>query len=162
MKQPVEVKIKETRPMTVAFIAVTGPYSGIPAAFGKLYPWVMSKGYQPVGAAMAVYYTSPADTPEHQARWELRTELAGEVAPLTPDENGLGVKRVEGAQVAFALHKGPYQKIEAAYSAIFEWITANGYQISGPVEESYLNDPARTPPEELLTEIRIPVRKKQG
>ena len=32
--------------------------------------------------------------------------------------------------------------------------------MSGPVEELYLNNPTKTPVEEPLTEIRIPVSKK--
>jgi len=35
----------------------------------------------------------------------------------------------------------------------------NGYEIVGPATEVYLSNPAETPPEELLTEVRFPVRK---
>ena len=36
----------------------------------------------------------------------------------------------------------------------------NGYEIAGPAEEVYLNDPQSVPKEELLTEARFVVRVK--
>jgi effector-binding domain-containing protein len=35
----------------------------------------------------------------------------------------------------------------------------NGYEIAGPPEEVYLNDPNVTPRDEILTEVRFPVKK---
>jgi len=40
------------------------------------------------------------------------------------------------------------------------WIAENGYEVVGPSEEVYLSNPQGTPPAELLTEVRFPVRKK--
>jgi effector-binding domain-containing protein len=60
--------------------------------------------------------------------------------------------------MAHAVHKGPYEACEPAYLALFDWITKNGYTISGPVREVYPNDPREVPPEEILTLIYIPVR----
>lgn len=76
------------------------------------------------------------------------------------DERGLGVKRVEGAEVASTMHKGPFDQVGATYGALAGWIAENGYEIVGPGEETYLSAPDETPPEELLTEVRFPVRKK--
>ena len=159
MSPPIEVAVKETEPMTAAFIAMKGPYAQIPAAFGNLYGWIVANGYTPSGPAMAVYYTMPDQVPEDQALWELRSQIAEDVAASGPDEQGLGVKRVEAAQVATAMHKGPYEDVGATYYALTAWVAENGYEIVGPYEESYFNDPAETPIEELLTEIRFPVRK---
>jgi len=41
------------------------------------------------------------------------------------------------------------------------WVD-NGYEIVGPYEEVYLSDPGKTMPEELLTEVRFPVKKRSG
>jgi AraC family transcriptional regulator len=147
-------------PMMVAFISMKGPYDQIPAAFGKLYGWISEKGYRPDGPAMAVYYTIPGQTPEDKSLWELRSQLLGDVAATGPDEQGLGVKRVEGVQVVATLYKGPYEQVEETYKALTDWVIENGYEIIGPYEELYLNDPSQTSPEEALTEIRFPIHKK--
>ena len=160
MSASIKTTVKKTRPVTVAFIRVKGSFTQIPACFGKLYGWIMEKGYKPSGPAMAVYYTVPGQVPDDQLVWELRSQISGKVADSGPDEQGLGVKRLESIQVVTAMHKGPYESIEPTYNALMEWVAKNGYEIDGPFEELYFNDPSNTPAEEALTEIRFPVKKK--
>ena len=156
----IEVTVKKTEPMIMAFVSMKGPYTLIGETFGTLYHWIVEKGYVPAGAPIGVYFNAPGQVPDEELLWELRSPIAGEVAPSGPDEQGLGVKKVEGAEVASTMHKGPYDQVGATYGALAGWIAENGYQIVGPGEEVYLSDPDKTPPEELLTEIRFPVRKR--
>ncbi len=156
----IEVTVKKTEPMTVAFVSMKGPYSLIGEAFGKLYGWIGEKGYIPAGPPMGTYFNAPGQVPEEELLWEIRSPIAGDVAPLDPDEQGLGVKQVEGAEVAATTHKGPYDQVGATYGALAGWIMEHGYDIVGPGEEIYLSEPEKTPPEELLTEVRFPVRKR--
>ena len=160
MSPSIEVVVKQVEPVTVAFHGVTGHPSQIPAALGKLYDWIGGKGYKPRGPAIAVYHDIPGEVPESQLRWEVRSALSGSVAESAPDRDGLGVKRLSAAQVAAAMHKGPYKQAGETYEALLGWVAENGYEIIGPAEELYFNDPSKTPPTEPLTEIRLPVRKK--
>ena len=89
-----------------------------------------------------------------------RSPIAGEMAQSGPDERGLGVKKVEEAEVASAMHRGPFDQVGATWGALVGWIMENGYQIMGPGEEIYLTDPDKTPPQELLTEVCFPVKKQ--
>ena len=160
MSSLIKATVKQTEPMTVAFLSVKGHFSQIPTAFGRLYSWISEKGYKPRGPAITVYYDVPGQVPDDQLRWELRSQISEDIAAIGPDEQGLGVKRVGVAQVVTTMHKGPYEKIEGTYRALIDWVSENGYEINGPFEELYFNDSART--EELLTEIRFPVSKKQA
>jgi len=160
VKMAIEVTVKKTEPMTVAFVSMKGPYTLMEEAFGRLYGWIGQKGYIPAGPPLGTYFNDPQQVPAAELLWELRSPIAGDVTPIGPDKRGLGVKRVEGAEVAATMHKGPYDKIGAIYGALVGWIAANGYEIAGPPEEVYLSDPGKTPPQELLTEVRFPVRKR--
>jgi effector-binding domain-containing protein len=40
----------------------------------------------------------------------------------------------------------------------FAWIETQGLRISGPIREVYPNDPRFVKPEEIITEIFVPVR----
>ena len=156
-----EVTVKKTEPRTVAFVAMKGPYTKIPEAFPKLFGWLIrEKGYIPAGPPIGVYFNAPGEVPGEEPLWEIQCPVGGDVAPIGPDERGLGVKRVEGVEVASTVYKGPYDQVAATYEALVGWITGNGYEIAGAVEEIYLNEPDKTPPEELLTELRLPVRKR--
>jgi len=156
----IEVRVKKTEPMTVAFLSMKGPYTLIGDSFGKLYGWIGEKGYVPAGPPMGVYFNAPGQVPESELAWELAAPLAGDVAPSGPDERGISVKKVEGAEVASTMHKGPFEQVGTTYGALVAWIMENGYEIVGPSTEVYLSNPAETPPEELLTEVTFPVRRK--
>lgn len=145
--------------MTVAFINVKGDFSQIPMTFKKLYGWIAQKGYKPVGAAIAVYHNIPGEVPDEELSWELRSQLSGDIAEVEADSEGLGVKRLGATEMATTIYKGPYENIEQVYTALNTWVSTNDYEVSGPVEELYLNDPTITG-EEPLTEIRFPVRKR--
>jgi AraC family transcriptional regulator len=156
----IEVTIKKREPMTVAFISMKGPYTQMNEAFGKLYSWIGEKGYTPAGPPMATYFNAPGQVPAEELLWEIQSPIAGDVAPSGPDELGLRVKRVEGAEVAATMHKGPFDKVGESYGALAGWIEESGYQITGPSMEIYLSEPEKTPPQELLTEVMFPVRKR--
>ena len=159
MATPIEVTVKETEPVLVAFIAMKGPYTQISEAFGKLYGWIGQKGYIPAGPPSGSYFNVPGEVPDEELSWELRSPIAGDVAPSGPSMQGLGVKRLGRARVAAAIHKGPFDTVGATYEAMANWINENGYEIVGPADEVYLSNPQDTAPEELLTEVRFPVRK---
>ena len=160
MNLSIDIKVKDIKPMTVAFINVKGHYSQIPATFEKLYGWIAQKGYKPIGPAIAVYYNIPGQVPDDELSWELRSQLSGNVAEVEPDEEGLGVKKLDAIKMATTIYKGPYENVEASYTALQTWVMTNGYEMSGPPEELCLNDPTKTPEEEPLTEIRFPICKK--
>jgi AraC family transcriptional regulator len=56
-------------------------------------------------------------------------------------------------------HRGPYEGLLATWQKVMgEWMPASGLTIRhAPTFEIYVNDPDNTPPDELLTEICIPV-----
>ena len=160
MASRIEVTVKKTESMTVAFISKKGPYTMISDAFGKLYGWIGEKGHIPAGPPLGVYFNAPEHVPAEELLWEICSPIAGDVAPSGPDEKGLGVKRVEGAKVAATVHKGPFDQVGHTIHALEAWIAENGYEIVGHYEEAYLSEPGKTTPEELLTELRFPVKKR--
>lgn len=159
MSPSIQVTVKEMEPATLAFVSMKGPYTQISEAFGKLYGWIGQKGYVPSGPPSGMYFNMPGQVPNDQLAWELRSPIAGDVAPSGPDQQGLGIKRVAATQAATTMHKGPYEKVGEIYQALAGWIAQNGYEVAGPPEEVYLTNPAETRPEDLLTEIRFPIRK---
>lgn len=153
----IKPEIKDIDGMTVAFIKVRGSFTQIPSTFGKLYTWISAEGYQPIGPAMAVYYTIPKQVPEDELEWELRSQLSGDVPEIPTNSEGLGVKHLDSSHVVSVMHKGPYEALEEVYYSLGEWIEEKKYQMVGPPEELYYNSPEEVSESELLTEIRFPV-----
>jgi AraC family transcriptional regulator len=155
-----EPTVKQTQPMTVAFISMKGSLSLIDSAFGRLFSFVAESGFLPAGPPSGVYFNAPGEVPEQEMKWELCVPIAGICNPSGPDKNGLGFRNLEETTVASAVHKGPFSNIGNTYEKLASWIAESEYKIAGPSEEVYLTEPGNTPPAEILTEIRFPVEKK--
>lgn len=153
-------EITKTDPQTVAYITMHGPYSQTPEGYGMLYGWVAQHGLTPTGMPAAVYLTMPGvDQSQADAIWELWAPVVGDLTELAPDETGIGIKRIGSLTVASTMHRGPYESVGPTYETLFTWIAGNGYRPDGPPAEFYYSDPDETPPEEYLTEVRIPVAR---
>lgn len=153
-----DAQIKTAGPLTVAYAVMHGPYSQMPEGYGRLYQWIEHYGLQPTGMPEAIYLTLPDVTPEDQAEYELWAPIAGGAGTTSPEEDGVGVKRIEAETVAATVHRGSYDDLPATYSELYRWVGEHGYQVVGPPREVYLSDP-KTGPEETLTEIQFPVTK---
>ncbi|MDD4295455.1 MAG: GyrI-like domain-containing protein, partial [Ruminiclostridium sp.] len=79
-----------------------------------------------------------------------------------PETDRIKVKVLEGVkEMACVVHKGSFQTLHKAYNAISQWIEENGYEIIGSQRELYLKGEWITnDPDEYVTEIQFPVRKK--
>jgi effector-binding domain-containing protein len=71
------------------------------------------------------------------------------------------LKTTEPQEVAFAVHKGSYQKLGEVFGKLVQWIEENGYEIVGPSVTVCYNDPHTTPEEELVSECQFLVRKRE-
>lgn len=98
----------------------------------------------------------PKLTDETKLRYDACITVKADVQP----KGELGVQTLKGGKYAVFLHEGPYEKFNEMYDLIFsEWLPRSGYKLrETPCYELYLNrNPKRTKPENLRTEIHIPI-----
>ena len=63
--------------------------------------------------------------------------------------------------MASCTYQGSYTQITEVYAAVIAWMEANGYEPAGPMFNIYHVSPHETHnPEEFVTEICYPVKKK--
>jgi AraC family transcriptional regulator len=82
--------------------------------------------------------------------------IKGNVKP----KGEVGVQALKGGKYAVFLHEGPYEKFSETYDLIYsEWLPRSGFKLrETPCYELYLNkNPKRTKPENLRTEIHVPI-----
>lgn len=70
------------------------------------------------------------------------------------------LKEIPAETVVHKSGKGPYSLIPETIQELNLWIKENGHTPAGPPVGVYLNNPMM-PPEELLWEIRIPLKVKE-
>jgi AraC family transcriptional regulator len=68
-------------------------------------------------------------------------------------------KTMDAGEYAMFLHKGSYANLKLFYNEIGDWIVQSRVELRDlPMFEKYLNrDPRRTKPENLKTEIYVPI-----
>jgi len=136
-----------------------GTYALIPELLMNVYEY--SREMKAVIAGPPVFLcheTSPEAVREAQENSNADIEIAW---PVTGPVKGTGEIRayqLPGGKMAHILHKGPYASCEPTYLRLFAWISENGLTICGPVREVYPNDPREVAPEDIITEIYVPVK----
>ena len=133
-----------------------GPYFEIARAFDRLSATLGPRGLFPMaGHMIGVYYDDPAATPAPNLTSHAGIELP-EPAPIAaPLEEMI----LPAGPLAVLTYTGPYSGLPAAYDQLYrDWLPKSSHHPAhAPVFEVYLNTPLDTAPENLITEICLPL-----
>lgn len=133
-----------------------GSYMEIARAFEKLDVVIDTRGLWPqVRGMVGVYYDDPAATKPA----DLRSHAGVVVEAALPPVDGLEDVHLTGGRTAMLRYKGHYSGLPAAYTHLFgTWLPASGFDAAqAPSFEIYINSPMDTAPENLLTDICLPL-----
>ena len=152
---PIEITDHPAR--RLAALRHTGPYIQIGATYEKLGSIFAARNLWPAARGMlAVYYDDPdAVAPE---------ALTSDAGIIVDDDfampEGLDEVAVPGGRMAVMHYKGPYAGLPAAYEYLYgQWLPGSGEEPrDAPPFEIYLNEPSTTAPDDLLTDICVPIR----
>lgn len=150
------IAIRQDPARRLAALPHNGAYHDINRAYDKLGAILGARGLWPqAGAMVAVYYDDPAATPPADLTSHAGVAFGPEVVLDAP----LEVVHLPAGPHAVLRYKGPYSGLSAAYGHLFGWLPTSGHDpADSPVFEIYLNTPMDTAPEDLLTEICVPLR----
>ena len=56
-------------------------------------------------------------------------------------------------------HVGPYDQVAGSFQQLDGYLRSMGLRTKSPGHEIYINDPARVPPAELKTIVRLPASR---
>lgn len=106
------------------------------------------------------FYGINWDDPEITAEEKVRYDACISINSNTSVAEEFSEKTILGGRYLCFLYEGDYQNLGLVYDHIFKrWILEKEYELrEQPVFEQYINNMAITPPEELLTEIFIPIK----
>lgn len=134
----------------------TGPYLQIDAAMGKLFGTLAQAGLLGPNTRMqAVFY----DDPDLVAADDLRSAACSPCADDLELPEGVQELLRPAGSYAKLEYTGPYADMKDAYRWLYGvWLPSSGYEISErPGFETYLNSPVDTKPEDLRSDIYLPV-----
>lgn len=153
-----QAEVKEIPMRNVVYIRLTGDYkmNDYAGTWMRLVDFVQEQ-HLPMGdvCPLCMYH----DDPKVTSADKLRTDVCM-VMPVLPEPKGeIGTKQIPAGRYATFIYKGSYDHLQAVYDTVYaRKIPELGCALRDePGYERYLNDPCTTKPEDLLTEICIPV-----
>jgi len=148
-----EVVIKEGKSFWYAYMEFGGSFDRMEKSIQTFMGEFFKQGLAPAGPFIGVYFNDPSKVKPEELKWNLGFTVSNDAKVQSP----LKKTEFKHKTVAVYLHIGPYENTGKAYDKIFKYVKDHGYKITRPTYEKYLNDPRQVRPEELKTEVIVPV-----
>lgn len=151
-------EIREVAARNVIYIRLFGDYkmNDYGGTWMRLIQFVNEEKL-PMGdvSPYCIYHDDPKVTPADKLRTDVCMVIPAEVAP----KGDVGFKQLPTGRYAVFTYKGSYEHLQSVYDTIYgKFIPEMECTLRDESSaERYLNDPCVTKPEDLLTEIYIPV-----
>ena len=151
-------KFVELENKNAIYIRLIGAYSELDfsGTWGKLWNFVKEQKLYSAGIEhIGIYHDDPKVTESKK----LRSDVCLIIQKSVQAQGEIGMKEIQGGKYAVFLHIGPYNEVGIVYDAIFsKWLPESGRELRNvPMFEKYINDPLRTTPDKLKTELYIPI-----
>ena len=155
-------EIRQLAPVRLAAIRHKGDYMGVGKAFESIFMWNAKAGVAGDNPrTIGVYYDDPSTVDVADLRSDAGIVINAD-AKIPENEAGAEIRDVDlpAGRYAVVTFKGAYAELPKAYDWLFTgWLPESGEEAGdSPVYEEYLNDPATTPPADLLTNICLPLK----
>ena len=151
-----DVTIRNEPDYRLAAIPHRGPYNEVGKCFDKCATIFSARNLWPYARGMiGVYY----DDPHQTAAKDLRSH-AGVIVPETASvPEDMEDITLAGGRAGVLRFVGPYAGLSAAYDYLYGvWLRESGEEPrNAPAYENYLNHPQDTKPDDLVTEVCLPL-----
>lgn len=125
-------------------------------AFNKLMSYVLAH-HKPeeVRHCVAIYPDDPE--PGQEVRFDAGVIFADGAEPAAPE--GLAYQTLPGGRWAVFRHVGPYDTLWQTWQAAYrDWLPTSGHELRDAIPfEDYVDDPSQIAPEQLRTDLYIPI-----
>lgn len=120
-------------------------------AFKKVSDYIQSQNAKTTGACFTLWHTA-SDTYTNE-----EVEVIFPIDRPLESTKELNVYTLPEVQVASTIHQGNFDDFTGAHVALLTWIEDNGYRVSGPFREIYLEGDSESG--ESTTEVQFEVTK---
>lgn len=148
--EEIQVKLTETAPTNILSVRDKINVSEYGTYMGKLYEQIAREKLTPMGAPLSIFHDE-----------EFNPESYDMEIAVPVKETAQGTRIMSSGLCAMATLRGPYSQLTSVYAKLKEWIEAECYENAGPSFEIYLTDPGKTPPEQYITEVYVPIKKQK-
>jgi effector-binding domain-containing protein len=151
-----EIILKSVAPKRVAAVQTTCTYGEALKKLEGLHEWAHTFRVKTIGHPMVLIYATPEEFDLGENSFELCLHVEG----TYPETDGIVLKEIGANELACISHRGPYDRLGAAYERVVAWLAEYEYEIVLPTRQELIVAPGPSgpgDPERFLTEVQIPV-----
>ena len=152
-----KVEIVQRPELRLASVRHVGSYMRIGEAFQRLNDLVTKAGLSNSDTKLVgIYHDDPSTTPEDK----LRSDAAITIPAKTKLPRGLTELTIPAGRYTHTTHLGPYEGLPKAWGYLRnEWLPKSGEKPGkGMSYEVYRNTPMNAKPDELVTDLYLPLK----
>ena len=152
-----KIEVTNQQPQIAVAIKRTGiNMDQIAAVMEEAYPKVMAFFAEQGKEYAGVPYCAYMNGNEDYSLFDI--ELGIPIAEPVAVQGELFMSRNCEGKAITTTYQGPYKGVEAAYVALMNYAKENSLELTGVYYDYYLNNPADTPENELLTQVVFPIK----
>lgn len=127
-------------------------YDTLVDAYKSLTQYLDKQGIKPNGPAMTIY-TETDDT-----GFNFRAALPVAEAPPNPPKGDIAVGQAPSGKALKFVHRGSYDAMDRTYETITNFLDDKDLEAKDMFIEEYVTDILKSPPDNLVVEIFVPVK----
>lgn len=137
---------------------------GVIDTMADLVPFILETGAEckennPSLKCSAIDYCYVVYGAKEYKEKDIEVEYAEAVEKIGKKSKNIKFKEMPAEKAISVFHKGSYSKLGEAYAYAVNWVKENGYEITNPIRERYIDGCWNKESEnDYLTEIQIPVK----
>ncbi len=154
---PYDVILKQTEARHIAGLRATiSQFVDVPLLFTEFYTEIHKMGIQTRGPHLMFWHDK--EYRENAIDAEAAAAIEPEAVARVAQSSRIRPRELAGETVLSVVHRGHQDGIEHAYKPLLERIAANQYQVAGPFRVLVLKWGFDMPPEEIVSEIQVPIK----
>ena len=145
-----EIEIRQTEPQRVAFLKVQGKVKEANRFFPNVFKSIRGDS---CGSPLFNYLSLSPETGEGVVELCVPTDAQPSGAAVT-------IKTLPSIKVLCTVHKGSYETLKQAYTALEQEAERQNIKLGMPIREIYIKGPGmvlKGNPDKYITEIQIPI-----
>lgn len=150
-----KIKFKNIKEIQVAYILATGN-NQLLHIFTELMNYITKSNIFVIEYPYCTFFNNTLNVAPEELHYEIGIPIIGDIS----GKGMIQIKKIPENHVVSTIHNGSYKQMNHVYHTLMEYAVKNGYILSGPATEIYINGTPEVSKNKVSVEVRFPIIKK--